>query len=266
MTKQIRLYTCKAVLMLVACLLTGSCFAGAVSSDVTHIVNNVPVGIYGHVAWLGDYQIAFQYSPKLEPRSGDYQIELYTLDTKEWHSLSKIPDEICQRGTIRWLNRLPTGELGFISECDLQPGEIYNVLYAWNDKTNDLRRLRQFSDDYTFHTGDYTFTPDMSQLIQSRINARAFSVDMNGNLTPILTDYHLVDSPRWSPDGKVLAFAASTASDVLTLSPWDIYLKRVDSAQPEKVLSDVQFATFVKWSPLGRWLSIRGKYQGEDGI
>jgi len=254
-------------LILTACLLMASCnsFTDVVSSNAKLNLNNPPAGTYGHVAWLSEHQIAFQYSPKLEPRSGDYQLELYELGTKEWHIVSQISDEICPRGTIRWLNRLPTGELGFISECDLQSRGIYNVLYAWNNETNNLRRLRQFAGDDNFHTGDYTFTPDMTQLVQTRINAKAFSVDTNGNLTPILANYNLIDSPRWSPDGKILAFAASTASDVMSLEPWNIILQR-GSQQSTTIMSGVQFAAFIKWSPLGRWLSFRGKYQGLDGI
>ena len=47
--------------------------------------------------------------------------------------------------------------------------------------------------------------------------------------------------------------------------PWSIFLQR-GSQHPTKIMSDVQLAAFVKWSPFGRWLSFRGKYQDLDGI
>ena len=223
-----------------------------------------PDGAYTFVAWMTNDRIVFTYSAKSDPGVWEYELGSYSLQSSDW---SILPKNSCEgaEGTIGWLERLPSGELGFIAECPLQDGKgnITSTLYAWNSETGTFRELWHYAEPY-WHATDFSFSPDMAELIQTRLDSTAYRVDDDDRLTQIYLDYAHVRSPRWSPDGKTIAFGAAPSDDFL--QPWDIYLTDNNSQETRKLISGIEFLSFIKWSPLGRWLSFRGKIQGTFGI
>ena len=80
----------------------------------------------------------------------------------------------------------------------------------------------------------------------------------------------LADSPAFSPDGRQIAFFASTAAigvaDQARLDvSWGLWVMGDHGEHPRSVLSGLVEPTDVQWSPDGRWLAFnarRGRYRG----
>ena len=248
------------------------------TSAIRPQVLKTPEGTYEHVAWLDASLIAFVYAPKFEPRSFDYQIGLYSLDQQEMMIISAPLPNHCYAGEVLWTNRLPDGNLGLVNECKVvNDGNFYveNTLYLWEKRSNEFHALQKY--EQNFHATDYTFSPDLSQLIQARLSNKIYRVANDGTLTQLFIDYARVASPSWSPNGETVAFACTKAISEPPISiiapnptdvayPWDLCLMNADGTNTRVIFSGIKFLAFVKWSPMGRWIAFRGEYQGLDGI
>jgi Tol biopolymer transport system component len=79
-----------------------------------------------------------------------------------------------------------------------------------------------------------------------------FLLDAEGGVPRRLTfQQNSVSNPRWSPDGRRLAFAR-----LMSAGRWDTYIKNTDGSGPDSLLlrGPGLFAFPEDWTPDGRWL------------
>lgn len=254
----------------------------------------VPDGDYKDVVWMKDNRLAFLYAPIppilhnnglpiLHPT--EYQAVLYTIDSGNWLVLP-VPDvPNCVSAWVALLAQLPDGRLSFIYECHTYSAQVTgqrSTLYVWDNHFMQVDLLREYPEQ--FWPGFYTFSPDMSIMIQEQQNGgitdKIYRLSQDNRFERILGEYQRVRSPAWSPDGRTIAFAGTETIPRARSSPftaligigdavfypWDLYLMDSDEKNVRSILSGIIDLSIVKWSPQGNRLAFRGEYQGKDGI
>lgn len=244
---------------------------------------STPLGSYANVAWLDESRFAFDYAPRPSIDPLDFQITTFDLDTKEWSVLPVPKPSECFSAWSQNLARLPNGSLGFIHRCNLEsPGE-YFTLYTWDKETNGLQVLQRYPQP--FAAADYTFSPDMSELIQEeavgpKLENELYRVKASGQMEQIFSDWQRVQAPSWSPDGRVIAFlgtekypggdssAFTSLGQIADLAtyPWDIYLMDANGSNVRLALTGITDTGILKWSPQGHVLAFVGTYKNAKGI
>ncbi len=108
--------------------------------------------------------------------------------------------------------------------------------------------------------GDAQLSPDGSQVLYTRTDTdwarnrtvtHIWRVDADGSDDVQLTRGEDGEtSPRWSPDGKVVAFLADRSDD----GPTQIHLIRVAGGEAAPLTTHVTSVGNIQWSPDGRWI------------
>ncbi len=273
-----------ASLLFWACLLLISCqssnFVDATDQNFIQL-SNASAAELRSVAWLDEDHIAFvsRY------RRGDFRIALYTLSTEESQDIVLMRTlEECNPAAshISELSRLPNQHLGYAFLC--QNSGPSGLLYMWDREEAISKKLHEFTSP--FITAQYTFAPDMSELIQENavgpgLNNELYRVDQNGHMEQLLPHFQRARAPSWSPDGKTIAFAGTEKyldgnSNALTnrrdiedllLYPWDLYLMDANGRNVRTVLPEAGGPYQLKWSPIARnLLAFSGDFHGIPGI
>lgn len=179
------------------------------------------------------------------------------------------------------LSRTPDQRLGFIVHCNLaNPENSTETLYLWDPRTGEFQVAHQYSSP--FLAGAYTFSPDMSMLIQENsvgagLENQLYVTDAGGELSRLFEDWQRVKEPAWSQAGREVVFVGTqdydnpngttTFSDIERLFryPWSLYLMTADHSQVELVLPNVADRN-LKWLPQGDWLSASGEYADQAGL
>jgi Tol biopolymer transport system component len=78
-----------------------------------------------------------------------------------------------------------------------------------------------------------------------------------GNERPLLELPPLANTPRISPDGKLVAYN-SRADGVI-----NVWVQALDGGEPRRLTSDAEMAGFPAWSPDGKWLALEVR-RGDD--
>jgi Tol biopolymer transport system component len=78
-------------------------------------------------------------------------------------------------------------------------------------------------------------------------------------LTQATTGY--LGSPRWSPDGKWIAFDAVSDG-----GNWDIYVVDAAGGQPRRLTTDPGLENFPSWSRDGKWIYFRSTRTGRSEV
>jgi Tol biopolymer transport system component len=96
-----------------------------------------------------------------------------------------------------------------------------------------------------------------------------------------LSDFDRVQSPSWSPNGDLIAFAGSeevSESKVNIFSgipglrrtlnqPWSLYVMDADESHIREVLSGIISPRHIKWSPISHsQIAFSGEYQNTWGL
>ncbi|HEY2251616.1 MAG TPA: hypothetical protein VGH74_11170 [Planctomycetaceae bacterium] len=110
---------------------------------------------------------------------------------------------------------------------------------------------------------DPQISPDGSQVAYLRnsidimtdhVKSRLWLVSVDGRDHRPLTDWHVdASSPRWSPDGKRLAYSAKAETGT------QVFVRWMDSGQTAKLTNLVESPGQLAWSPDGRQLALTSK-------
>ena len=132
-------------------------------------------------------------------------------------------------------------------------------VYKQNIKTGKVVNVTNSPD----HDDDApSWSPDGTKLAFSSIRKGAgtpdpemfvYVMDIDGkNEIQLTNDYPAQDSyPRWSPDGKKIAFASYSRSEPQS---FDLYMMDPDGSNMERLTFDQREKSSGRWSPDGKWL------------
>lgn len=223
---------------------------------------------------------------------------------EDWTPLEmSLPyDERCYRGGYyRSPGLLPDGRISFLEEClrltgtvpdtaylmayDLKTGRaeqlvegslpltsaVSNTQFSWNPKMargmGDL--WGDVSSIYWLTPAGYEF-PDITISENYQGDTRSWSLAENEAALEDpekVPEVGMAQFPAWSPDGKTIAFMATTGPIGRKyadrhLSVWSLYLMDPEVQEPKRVLTNIHHPFLVKWSPDGKWLLIGGQIGG----
>jgi hypothetical protein len=128
-----------------------------------------PAGVYHQIAWLRNEQVALLYEPTDDLFGWNNEIVLLSLETHAWHTLPVPKPSECRVASPKHVQRLPTGNLGFVYSCLVDRGSFddeFNSLYEWDVEGATLRLLQRYPEN--FRAGRFAFSPDMSELLQEQ--------------------------------------------------------------------------------------------------
>ena len=233
--------------------------------------------------WLPSQQIALMNNDNNKNLVG----EIFDLEHKQWRTISFPGIERCSITFINAWQRLPDGRLGFIYECIDDKGILNDpghYLIAWNEMTDEFEILRDY--DKPLHPYVFAVLPDFEQLFQEtnggRIHYKLYQVSLDkDDMVQLFPDFYRAGWPSLSPSGGTVAFAANedgpgSKGNLFTgffnlsneiFYPWQLYLMEADGSNVRVVLSDIQFLSEIKWSPVAENLiAFRGKYKDMLGL
>lgn len=109
------------------------------------------------------------------------------------------------------------------------------------------------------YADDPQISPDGKQIVYvrvgmdvmtDRIRRNLWIVDADtGNQRPLLSGKDSFRGPRWSPDGKRLAYTSAAEGST------QIYVRWMDTGQTARVTNLPQSPSNIAWSPDGKWLA-----------
>lgn len=256
---------------------------------------SVPLGHYHDVLRFPDGSIFLAYGR--EP-SYETQMALYYVLLEERFIDIDLPDDPrCRRTEYTAATELPNGNLGFSMRCSgywpdrpLGPdGAQLIMAYDWEKGTIEQIVEEPLPTDtwvpswnpemtrgvmsYGGLLGTITWiTPTGMEPMTITIGTGEQPWSLAENLV-VMEDYRhgndrttevgIARNPAWSPDGRYIAFWAST--NVIGRSgmsrargTYSLYLLDPDTLQLQQILENVQNMTLLVWSPDSQWLSFTG--------
>lgn len=262
-------------------------------SDISGHVKSIPVTpseerSYFYPVWLSDKTITFLVFPAgdsfFSGNSDNPELRLYNSVNDNWSKVYVQPDTTCRWRDFNFLQRLPSQRLGFVETCssydldtivktiremDLSTGES-NILI---EPLVEIRNI-----------GPFSYSSDMTELIQedmaNHILGNKLFYRQGKNLIQIVPNFIRAMHPAWSPHDRQIAFWGTenypgkkpgefkTLSDIseLALYPWDLYISDPEGGNIRKLLSSVQGALTIKWSPQENIIAFSGTVEGVPGI
>jgi Tol biopolymer transport system component len=118
------------------------------------------------------------------------------------------------------------------------------------------------------------FSPDGNRMAFSSDRSGSFEIWVSradGSLPAQLTSFGagVVESPRWSPDGKHIAFAALVERSAANFTPKinrHVYVVEADGGIPRRLTSDGAEEARPSFSQDGRWIYFRSDHSGTQQI
>ncbi|MEP7136202.1 MAG: hypothetical protein ABI904_14845 [Chloroflexota bacterium] len=256
------------------------------SLSVTERLLSFPPGYYDSVVYIDNRLIGFAVNidaPIEEQNSFAYEGD------KEKTLFNPEIDPKCVRySSFQVMSLLPDGRLGLLKECADNSGTTYlstnRSIYAYDWQTKELKRLVAGELTHGFRPKFYTWNPDMTLGIQETnagyqgtiywitpdgISPMDIEIEDRGltwNLKDFLDEKErtgFVRDPAWSPDGKTIAFFASTYGIREEPLPkynvnYDLFFMSPSKLKPVSELMDIADADRIIWSPNNEYLLFRG--------
>jgi WD40 repeat protein len=274
---------------MVVLILLSSCMPinNFISVEVKERLLSFPSGYYNHVVYIDGRIIGFaeKYNlPKEEQVSFAYEGD------KNFTNFNPENDPKCIiYSYFQVVSMLPDGRLGLLKECHDDSASTgflstNRSIYAYDWHTGELERLVAGKLTQASNPKFYTWNPDMTLGIQEtnsgwqgtiywiapegmspmdiQFEARGFSLNLKDHLEG-KEHTGLIGSPAWSPDGKTIAFFASTYGVREKPLPkfnvsYDLYFMNSVTLKPEQELMNVADAGKIVWSPNNDYLLFRG--------
>jgi hypothetical protein len=145
-----------------------------ISNSISFQPLPVPEGEYTSVAWLDEDHIVYIYKPEelaSNDLNTDFRIgifEIFTDTTKDLTAHHSMPDCYLKRSRISNLSRVPNGSLGIMLNC----ASSGDSLYLLNPDSMEIVKRQTY---LGFIAKDFSFSPDMSQLVQENGNGDGLS-------------------------------------------------------------------------------------------
>jgi hypothetical protein len=235
--------------------------------------------------WLTDTKILFSFVSVIDSKNAETiipDLRFYHVDEEKWEKLSVTNDNNCRILNFSFQQRLPNHNLGFYNTCLSDNGSITSVLQEMDITAGEVKTLLE--SDFSISVGQFSFSPDMSELIQEDKTGRFLSNKLfykHGDMSrQILPGFTRAMYPSWSHLERLIAFWGTenypgdngeeldTLPEIsaLALYPFDLYVSSPEGTNIEKIVDAVQDPLFIKWSPTERMIVFAGTFNNLPGI
>lgn len=278
MKKKLILYACLIGLLMTSCQ---SRFLD-LSSQQAYIILNRPENYqFGSPAWLSDEVIVFVGKPSNSDRKTPSLFLAYNILGQQWKTILVPTNQNCQISGFSFPEKLPNGHIGFVDTCITNGKEIRTIIEI-NISTGKTQTLMDSGPIRV--AGKFSFSPDMTELVQEDMIGRFLSNKLfyrkNDDSIQIVPNFTRAMYPDWSPHDRKIAFwgtesypggepnGFTTLPEILGLSSysWDLFTATPDGTNIVKVLSSVDDALLIKWSPTERIIAFSGTIDGASGV
>ncbi len=250
-----------------------------------------PKAQYQYVADVNGQLIAFTLPGSLTVKDS-YAYE----NDQQLSPFNPGPDLLCTAYLRYYVmgHVLPDGRLGLLKDCGSAAPRSVRSMYAYDWRAQQLTRLMTAS-FWTPSGGAFTWNPRMTRGVQEMgggWTGTIFWIDADGpspmevevedrGLTWNLRDYYegkrkgigMAENPAWSPDGRTIAFFASTYGIRETPVPGvymqsELYFMDPSTLRPVQMLKAIVSDGYLRWSPDSRRLVFFGciGWQAECGL
>jgi len=239
-----------------------------------------PSGFYQSIVYLDDRLIGFTFGDQLDPiKRVSYAYEGdVALHSFNPQNINECKDFIGY--SIKGV--LPDGRIGFLG-CGEDTGSTLGM-FTYNWQTGEVEPLIKGPLVQGYQPKSFTWNPEMTRGVQEMVSGAQgtiywispegispmdVKIEYQG-LTWNLKDYYegkedvgLVLSPSWSPDGKTIAFFASTYGvreepRLKASIKYELYFMDPSELMPVQVLKGMVNAVHIRWSPDGKYLLFSG--------
>ncbi len=229
--------------------------------------------------WLSTDEIVFAIEDS--DRQNPNPFLIYNIEKQTWNQLTIPANPICQVNGFGFLESLPNGNIGYINTC-IENGSTRKSIEEINLSTGETKKLSGIESIKV--AGKFTFSTDMSEMVQEDMTGRFLSNKLYYRNT--LGDFQIASNftramyPDWSPHKRQIAFWGTekylnkepkdftSLPEILNLSsyPWDLYLASPEGNNVTKVLSSVEDALLINWSPSKNILAFSATVDGNSGV
>jgi hypothetical protein len=264
--------------LLLACIFLMSCSSNSVTiiknKQTTRRLLSFPPAFYNSVVLINDKLIGFTFGEQKEPAN---RVSFAFEDDRTLHPFNPQKIKECD-GFIGYgiKGKLPDGRIGFLG-CGESVGSKWSI-FALDWQTGKVEQLVNGKLQDGYSPKDFTWNPQMTRGIQEMVDGvqgTIYWLSKDG-ISPMdieiedqgfkwnLKDYYenrykftkgtgIAFSPAWSPDGRTIAFFASTYG--IRETPrlkenirYELYFMDPDKLEPVQVLQNITNAYRIRWA------------------